>query len=240
MFSPWARPSAVRATARVGDPHPQGARAARTSGFARERRLSMTMTLRDLAWPQRPGAWPPGRRGSVAAWPPWPRGRLAAVAATTWWPPGRRGRNDLERGHNDRPNTSRMNARKSATFTPHIVEICPPTRAPWSFTRRTIRSFRAIDTHEEQATRTRRGAGAMTAISKDTRSRRISTGFDAQLVELRAPAVPRNASKPRTRPPDGRSSASTRRGFSARGSGRGSASRAHGAFGRARLSGVTD
>jgi luciferase family oxidoreductase group 1 len=77
-----------------------------------------------------------------------------------------------------------------------------------------------------------------TPTSKHTSSGRVLPVFGAQLAALRAPAVPRSAAEPRERPIDGRSCASTSRSLSTRGSGRTSPSRARGAFGRGRLSGV--
>jgi len=78
----------------------------------------------------------------------------------------------------------------------------------------------------------------MTPISKDTKCGRVLPVFAAQLAALRAQAAPRSVATPPTRPIDGRSCASTSRFLSTRGSERTSASRARGAFGRGRLSGV--
>jgi hypothetical protein len=77
-----------------------------------------------------------------------------------------------------------------------------------------------------------------TQTSRDTECGRVLPVFCAQLGALRAPTVPRSAAEPRERSIDGRSCASTSRFLSTRGSGRTSASRARGAFGRSRLSGV--
>ena len=87
---------------------------------------------------------------------------------------------------------------------------------------------------------TRAGArpAVMTPISKDTECGRVLPVVCTQLGALRAPAVPRSPAEPATPPNDGRSCASTSRSLSTRGSGRTSASRARGAFGRGRLSGV--